>query len=266
MKARLAVLTLLCLAAVPALTMSADKDKEKGFSRLFNGKNMDRWFGDRAVWSVEGGVLHFPKKEKESAERRGTIHCESTHTRNAIVRLEYRAKEGTDSSVVIHGKKFHIGDFGKLGNKEASQAANPFGEWNELQFDINDGKAEVMLNGKVIDSSWEIGKHGNKGLGLDGDKGDIDFRNIRFKETKGPVADKPVKDSRPVKDKAVLVPVPVPVDRPVVVDPDTAPLKDKAAKDKLAKDKEKVKDKVKDKAKDKTKTKPAKDSKKKPKS
>ena len=64
---------------------------------------------------------------------------------------------------------------------EYAKFAKPAGEWNALEWDVTDGVAIVKLNGKVIEKAWKIGKR-PRGLGLQKERGDFDFRYVRIKE------------------------------------------------------------------------------------
>ena len=58
----------------------------------------------------------------------------------------------------------------------------PAGEWNDLEWDITKGVAVVKLNGQVIEKAWKIGGNAKKGVGLQRESGDFDFRYVRIKE------------------------------------------------------------------------------------
>jgi hypothetical protein len=102
-----------------------------------------------------------------------------------IIRLQFRATPGADSGVYIHGNQLQVRDYPKAGPKQYAFAAKPAGEWNDLEFDITDGVAVVRLNGQVIEKAWKIGNNPKRGIGLQRERGDFEFRNIRIKEKKG---------------------------------------------------------------------------------
>ena len=63
-----------------------------------------------------------------------------------------------------------------------AKPAKPAGEWNDIEWDITDGTAVVKLNGEVIEKAWKIGNDAKKGIGLQRERGDFEFRYVRFKE------------------------------------------------------------------------------------
>ena len=75
-------------------------------------------------------------------------------------------------------------DYPNAGPPQYAAAAKPFGEWNDLEFDITDGTAVVKLNGQVIEKVWKVGNKPNEGVGLQKERGDFDFRYIRVMEKK----------------------------------------------------------------------------------
>jgi hypothetical protein len=165
---------------VPVLGRFAQADDfklEDGFSRLDNGQNLDGWTGGTQGWSVVAGALHLDAKAAQ-----GNIYSTTQHSRNCVIRLQFRAAEGADSGVFVHGSQFQVRDYPKAGPKQYAPAARPAGQWNELEFDITDGVAKVSLNGKVIAEKWNIGNKADQGLGLQKESGDFDFRYIRIRE------------------------------------------------------------------------------------
>jgi hypothetical protein len=172
---------LTCLTATAFLlpVFGEDFKIEEGFTRLDNGKDLSGWTGNLAGWSAKAGAIHLDAKLAK-----GNIYSETKHSGNVIIRLQFRATPGADSGVFIHDKQLQVRDYPKAGPQQYAFAAKPAGEWNELEFDITDGTAVVKLNGQVIEKAWKIGNNANRGLGLQREAGDFDYRYIRIKEKK----------------------------------------------------------------------------------
>lgn len=180
MKKVLAWAVLLALGSAVLLQgklWSGDFKLEKGFVRLDNGKNLKGWKGNLKGWSVKDGAIHL-----DSKKARGNIYAKKTHGKNAIIRMQFRAAPGADSGVFIYGKQLQVRDYPKAGPRQYAFAAKPAGEWNALEFDIHDGVAVVKLNGKVIEKAWRVGGDAKKGVGLQRERGNFDFRYIRMKD------------------------------------------------------------------------------------
>jgi hypothetical protein len=163
--------------AITSATHSGDKrEPEPGFVRLDNGKDLEGWTGKLDGWSVVDGAIHL-----DSKKAKGDIYSVRTHGSDAVIRLQFRATKGADSGVYIHGKQLQVRDYPNAGPKEYAKAAKPFGAWNDLEFEIKRGVAVVRLNGQVIEKAWKIGGDAKKGIGLQRERGDFDFRFVRMK-------------------------------------------------------------------------------------
>lgn len=160
-----------------AATVGGGPDPEAGFVRLDNGKDLEGWKGEQAGWSVADGAIRL-----KAAEAKGSIYAVKPHGADCVIRLEFRAAEGADSGVYVRGKQLQVRDYPKAGPAEYAAHAKPAGQWNALEFDITGGLAVVRLNGQAIEKGWTIGSKADEGLGLQKERGDFEFRNIRIKE------------------------------------------------------------------------------------
>ena len=163
---------------------------EPGFVRLDNGKDLAGWFsarwsgektGDRTGWSVVDGAIHL-----DSEAARSHLFNEKTYSKNVIIRLQFRAGRVADSGLCIHGRQFQVRDYPNSlpDTKKYAPFCNRPGEWNDLELDITDGVAVIKLNGQVVEKAWKLGTAADRGLGLQRELGEFDFRYIRLKEKK----------------------------------------------------------------------------------
>jgi hypothetical protein len=90
----------------------------------------------------------------------------------------------TDSGLCIHGRQFQVRDYPNAlpDTKKYAPFSNRAGEWNDLELDISDGVAVIKLNGQIIEKAWKSGTDAGRGLGLQRELGEFDFRYIRLKE------------------------------------------------------------------------------------
>jgi hypothetical protein len=166
----------LLATAAPALADETFK-LERGFTRLDTGKDLEGWTGNTTGWEVVDGAIHLNARQAKA-----DIYSKTTHSKNCVIRMEFKASANADSGVYIHGKQLQVRDYPKAGPKEYAGPAKPAGQWNELEFDLTDGVAVVKLNGEVIEKAWKIGNAPTKGIGLQRERGDFDFRHIRIME------------------------------------------------------------------------------------
>lgn len=166
--------------ALIALAGRAEEFKlEEGFTRLDTGKDLSGWTGNLMGWSIKEGAIHLDAKKGKA-----NIYSATTHSKNCIIRMQFRATPNADSGAFIYGKQLQVRDYPKAGPKQYAGPAKPAGEWNELEFDITDGVAVVKLNGEIIEKAWKIGTNAKQGIGLQKERGDFEFRYIRLKEKK----------------------------------------------------------------------------------
>ncbi len=169
----------LTVASPCTSAIAAEFQLEPGFKRLDNGRNLDGWNGRQEGWSVVDGAIHLTLRDAK-----GHIYSDQTHSNHCVIRLQFRAAPRADSGVFIWGKQLQVRDFPTAGPQEFAAAAKPAGEWNDLEIDITQGVAAIKLNGQIIDKAWPIGEQSKKGLGLQRERGDFDFRFIRLQEKK----------------------------------------------------------------------------------
>jgi hypothetical protein len=205
-----------CLAAPLAARFAAGQ-AEPGFTKLFNGKNLDEWKlvggvgagyvvqGDRIVCPPDGGGNLFTEKEYA----------------NFVLRLEFMLSPGGNNGVGLRAP--YEGDAAYQGmeiqvlddpapqykNIQPGQhcgsiylvfpakqgALKPTGEWNAYEITANGRHVSVQLNGTmVVDADLDSMKdpqvlRAHPGLarktghvGLLGHRSHVEFRNLRIKE------------------------------------------------------------------------------------
>jgi hypothetical protein len=183
----LLVFLILLLAASPCV--GGDEFKlEPGFQRLDTGKDLAGWYpsnwlgkntGDATGWSVVDGAIHL-----DCEKAKCHLFSEKKLSPNAVLRLDFRAAKAADSGLCLHGAQFQLRDYPNShpDTKRYAPHAKPPGQWNALELDITDGVAVIRLNGQVIEKAWKLGPDRKRGLGLQRERGDVDFRYVRIKE------------------------------------------------------------------------------------
>ena len=161
---------------------------EEGFVRWDTGKDLSGWYasawsgkpvGEPVGWSVVDGAIHLDANKAKShlfSKRKFSPDC--------LIRLQYRAAKGADSGLCLHGKQFQLRDYPNSypDTKKYAPSAKPHGQWNDLEMDITNGVVVIKLNGKVIEKRFRLGDDADRGLGLQKEVGDFDFRYVRVKE------------------------------------------------------------------------------------
>jgi len=200
--------TLLSALATFVIVCTAVYAAEKnGFIPLFNGKDLTGWKlrnpNGKNFWVVEpGGVLRnkLPKGEH------GTDLISEKKFKNFTVKYEYMVPDGSNSGFYLRGRyeiqilgDYKSGKTGKGGNgaiysfKEPDMfVSKPGDQWQTVEATIIGNKITVIMNGKKIHNNVEVpaptGGEIDRNLNepgpilLQGDHGEVAFRNIMIKE------------------------------------------------------------------------------------
>lgn len=217
MKKQLGILII--LFAITSCTSQKATVSERGYTSLFNGKNLDDWVGNKQAYKVENGTIVVDPTGGGSG---GNLFTEKEYS-NFILRFEFQLTPGANNGLGIHallegdaayvGKEIQILDntaekyaelkpyqyhgsvYGVIPAKRGFQ--KPVGEWNAQEVRVKGQHITVILNDEVIlDGSFaEASKNGTmdhkehsglqrtKGhIGFLGHGDELRFRKIRIKE------------------------------------------------------------------------------------
>lgn len=118
--------SLLTLVAVSALALSISAaDAEKGFKKIFNGKDLSGWTGNMALWSVKDGCITGqtppdPADPKKSILKHNTFLVYTNgNVGDFELRLSYKIVPNNDtgfgnSGIQYRSKVLSHGDFGPI--------------------------------------------------------------------------------------------------------------------------------------------------------
>lgn len=199
------VLSLL-LAGVASPTWAAE-----GFVPLFDGRTLDGWDGDPALWSVEEGAI--AGTTEGHPIKHNTFLATKKSYGDFVLRLKFKLRNG-NSGVQFRSKAFddHVvrgyqadiadnqfmgilydegGKRGILQNVEAAEVAKHVkaGDWNEYEITVQGNKIKQVLNGfttvDFTDPSPEGAKEGIIALQLHvGPPMRVWFKDIEIRELK----------------------------------------------------------------------------------
>src|SRR5438874_2671172 len=189
---------------------------EPGFVSLFNGKDLTSWGfrptseDDKAAakkwqagdpnappWPIVNEPVNFDGKTSSpdgrfvakngrlivttpsEGRRIQQISTTKEFPKDFILRLEFRATPNADSGIFLRGPQLQCrdyllaGPYKKLKNYRA-------GDWNEIEVTVKDNVAHCMCNGEVLEAAYKLPATGP--IGLEGDRGQMEYRRIRIKE------------------------------------------------------------------------------------
>ncbi len=193
-----------------------EKEKSKGFVRLFNGKDMTGWTGDTKGYSAKDGKIVLDPKLSS-----GNLYTVGEYG-DFILRFEFRLTPGANNGLAIRTPlsgnsayeamelqildntapkykdlkpyQFHGSIYGVVPAKRGY--LKPIGEWNSEKVIAKGRRIKVILNGTTIvdadidEASTPKTMDGRDHPGLKRDKGHIgfcghgdylEFRNLRIK-------------------------------------------------------------------------------------
>ena len=94
------------------------------------------------------------------------------------LKLEFRATPNADSGIFIRGPQLQCRDFILAGPyKELTKYKAQ--DWNELTVEVKGGVAHCTCNGEVLEAEFKVPESGP--IGLEGDRGQIEYRRIRIR-------------------------------------------------------------------------------------
>jgi len=178
--------------------METESDKfkmEPGFVSLFNGKDLTGW-GFRNQKTQEK-LATFDGKKASNDGRYVAINDRLVVTtppegrrvqqlwttrefpKNFILKLEFRATPNADSGVFIRRPQLQCRDYVLAGPWKELKKYKPQ-DWNEIVAIVKDGVAHCTCNGEVLNAEFKVPTSGP--IGLEGDRGQMEYRRIRVKE------------------------------------------------------------------------------------
>lgn len=204
-------------AAAALLSLAALARAEDGFIPLFNGRNLDGWEGDPALWAVRDGAIAGSTDSRRIERNTFLIYCEPFS--DFILRAEARLRNGNSGiqfrSTVLPGPGWVVAgyqaDFSDAGERSAwgnfyeergrgrgvmktpdegwrtGQKVFRRGGWNDYEIHAEGNHIRLTLNGTVtIDTSDEKARSGVIALQLhSGEPMQVEFRNLRIKPLPG---------------------------------------------------------------------------------
>ena len=100
-------------------------------------------------------------------------------SRDFVLKLEFRATAFADSGVFIRKPQLQCRDFLLAGPWKELKNYKPQ-EWNELVVTVKGNVAHCTCNGEVLAAAMKVPDSGP--IGLEGDRGQMEYRRIRIKE------------------------------------------------------------------------------------
>ncbi|WP_425236588.1 3-keto-disaccharide hydrolase [Ulvibacterium sp.] len=198
---------------------NGQRPMDAGFTKLFNGKNLDGWVGNKESYRAQDGMIIVDPNGGGSG---GNLFTADEYS-DFNFRFEFQLTPGANNGLGIHapleGDAAYVGKELQILDNTAEKYAElqpyqyhgsvygiipakkgflkPVGEWNEQEVIVRGSSIKINLNGTtIVDSDFlEASKNGtmdkkehpglerNKGhIGFLGHGDVVRFRNIRIKD------------------------------------------------------------------------------------
>jgi len=187
------------LGALPGAAQDKEFKLEEGFTSLFNGKDLTGWeIMNKGKFSVKDGVILLDKGG-------GWLRSEKEY-KDFDLRLDFRfVSKGADSGIFIRAgkeggnwpaKAYQVqtmdnnslgalfgGGKAKKDDAALKKVMKPTGEWMSYQIVAQGPRLEVKINGETITTAEGLEDRAGY-IGMQGEGGVLEFKNIRIKELK----------------------------------------------------------------------------------
>jgi lysophospholipase L1-like esterase len=162
---------------------------EPGFTSLFNGHDLTGWGFltnnfDGQTASLDGRYIARNGRliVMTSPQYRKLAKLSTTREfpKDFTLKLEFRSMPYADSGIFIRQPQLQCRDYLLAGPYKNLKQYKPQ-DWNEIVITVKDNVAYCTCNGEVLEAAFKVPPTGP--IGLEGDRGQMEYRHIRFQET-----------------------------------------------------------------------------------
>ncbi|HYV38194.1 MAG TPA: DUF1080 domain-containing protein [Gemmataceae bacterium] len=180
----------LALTLVVFVFPTAAAQKGPEVIELFNGKDLTGWgykkgptfngkieSDDKRFSAKEGMIIVHPATDANKGVKQ--LWTVKEFPMDFELRLEFRAAVNADSGLFIRGPQLQVRDYLVAGpyKKLTKYKAQ---DWNEIVVVVKGQVAHCTCNGEVLEAALKVPKTG--GIGLEADRAQMEYRNIKIKE------------------------------------------------------------------------------------
>jgi hypothetical protein len=179
--------------AAPTSAEATAGQQDDGWIPLFNGKDLTGW----GYKTKEGKVEEPFDGKTEASDGRYTakdnmivvnpgkgiaqLWTVRQFPTDFELRLEFKASVNADSGLFVRKPQLQVRDYLVAGPYKKLEKYKPQ-DWNEIVVVVKGQTAHCTCNGEVLEAALKLPETG--GIGLEADRAEMDYRNIRLKELK----------------------------------------------------------------------------------
>ncbi|MBN9120807.1 MAG: DUF1080 domain-containing protein [Planctomycetes bacterium] len=187
---------LLCTAALVAVIPASRAEEPKlepGTVSLFNGKDLTGW----GYKGKDKGAFESFDGKTESSDKRYSVKdgvlvvnpgkgiaqlwTKEKFPKDFELKLEFRAAVNADSGLFVRGPQLQVRDYLVAGPYKDLKKYKPQ-DWNEIVVVVKGEVAHCTCNGELLNDKMKVPATGP--IGLEADRGQMEYRKIRLKELK----------------------------------------------------------------------------------
>jgi Domain of Unknown Function (DUF1080) len=172
---------------LPAL-YAGEKKADDGAIELFNGKDLTGWgykSGETFDGKTESVDGRYSAKDGVIVVHPGKGIAQLWTTRKFSkdfeLTLEFRAAVNADSGLFVREPQLQVRDYPVAGPYKDLKKYKPQ-DWNSIVVVVKGNTAHCTCNGEVLEDALKLPDTG--GIGLEADRGQMEYRNIKLRETK----------------------------------------------------------------------------------
>ena len=181
------------LATLSYGARAEDAKTEEGYESLYNGKDLTGWqytaddkFDGKLEasdgrYTAKGDILVVNPYKEGAGPKLRQMWTTRQFPKNFVLKLEFRASVNADSGIFIRKPQLQCRDYLVAGPYKDLKQYKPQ-DWNEIVIVVKDNVAHCTCNGELLEDALKIPETGS--IGLEGDRGQMEYRNIRIKEEK----------------------------------------------------------------------------------
>ncbi|OWK37999.1 3-keto-disaccharide hydrolase [Fimbriiglobus ruber] len=181
----------LCVAMLilaPVAATADDKKPADGNIELFNGKDLTGWgykSGEKFDGKTESDDKRYTAKDGTIVVNPGKgikqLWTTAVFPKDFELRVEFRAAVNADSGLFVRAPQLQVRDYLVAGPYKMLKKYKPQ-DWNEIVVVVKGTTAHCTCNGEVLEAALKVPETG--GIGLEADRGQMEYRNLRLKELK----------------------------------------------------------------------------------
>ncbi len=183
------------LVVFPIAVHAEEFTPEKGFTNLFNGKDLTGWcykVTDKADdkfdgkseasdgrYSAKDGILTVHPHDMAKGPRLRQMWTTQDFPKNFHLKIEFRAEVNADSGVFLRKPQLQCRDYLVAGPYKMLKKYKAQ-EWNLIEVVVKDNVAHCTCNDEVLEDALKLPATGP--IGLEADRGQMEYRHIQIKE------------------------------------------------------------------------------------